>query len=91
VYLSSLYIGLLAAFSAVIYIFYLEKILALSLPKQIAIAIVKFILNVVLAALVVSLVNGVAAINWMRIIYMALGMQILLPGILMARNYFKSR
>lgn len=90
-YLSSLYIGLLAGLSGVIYIFCLEKILALSLPKQVAIAIFKFILNVVLAALVVLLVNGVAAINWMRIIYMALSMQIFAPSILVAWKYFKSR
>jgi hypothetical protein len=91
VYLSSLYTGLLAAFSAAIYIFCLEKILVLSLPKQVAIAIVKFILNVVLAALVVLLINDVASINWMRIIYMALSVQILAPSILVAWKYLKSK
>jgi hypothetical protein len=89
--LPSFYNALLAAFSAAIYICYLEKILALSLPKQAAIFILKFTINIALAALAVSLVNGLAAINWKRIIYMALAMQILLPCIFVARKYFKSR
>jgi hypothetical protein len=91
VYLSTLYTALLAMFSYAIHIFYLEKILALSLPKQLAIFIAKFAINIALAALAVSLVNGVAAIPWMRIFYMALAMQILLPTVLVAWKFFKSR
>jgi hypothetical protein len=89
--LPSFYNALLAAFSAAIYIFYLKKILALSLPKQAAIFIAKFAVNVALAAFAVSLVNGLAAIHWKRIIYMALAMQIIAPSILVAWKYFKSR
>jgi hypothetical protein len=89
--LPSFYNALLAAFSAATYICYFEKILALSLPKQAAIFIVKFAINIALAALAVSLVNSFTAIDWMRIIYMALFMQIVQPSILLTWRYFKSR
>ncbi len=89
--LLSLYEGLLAAFSALIYVSYLGKILKLSLTKQAAIIFIKFIVNIAVVVSVVSLFRGVDAIHWKRILYMALFMQIILPSVLILRNYFKFR